>query len=64
MKIIFDSEEQKDMFMKTMGYRLHACPKDIGLDDAYRCTELCSECVKNAFKKVSEVKERLHEDHI
>ena len=64
MKIVFDSEEEKSKFIKTMGYRLHACPKDIGLDDAYRCETLCSECIKNAFDKVSEVKEKTDEDCI
>ena len=51
MKIIFDSEEQKDTFLATIFYDY--CPSDIGLNDRDCDGSIgndCTECWKRAIK--------------
>lgn len=50
MKIIFDSEEQKNEFLKELGHSEKLCPDDIGLRynwcrmDCQKCWEQAIEC--------------------
>ena len=42
MKIIFDSEEERDKFLMGMAHWDHVCPSDFGLKDIQ--TSKCEDC--------------------
>lgn len=49
MKIIFDSEEQKEIILKAIS-KTDACPSDVGMDNCCNAVIACEECWKNAIE--------------
>jgi len=44
MKIIFDSEEEKEEFFRTIIRGDFVCPSDFGMEDKCSGTKSCTEC--------------------
>lgn len=64
MKIIFDSEEQKEDFITNMAHHHIPCPSYYGLSESYppMCKyDTCKECWKNAL--YIEVKEDVNNEN-
>lgn len=62
MRLVFDSEEEKNIAIKTMARALGkdnlACPNDIDLEFDIECGRDCTDCFKDFFERISSVEKK------